>query len=174
MRNWRVGIVLALAVAVSAAAFAAQKAKALTALDYAEIQQLYIHYNYGIDTHAENGMMWAKTFVADGVFEVVGSQKIQGTGKLAEFAKLKPGAPPPDAPHHFATNIMIEPSGDGAKGSAYFFNVTTPEKGKGSSITGTGTYQDEIVRTADGWRFKKRTFYSNALPPSMTGQVSQK
>ena len=174
MRNWKVAAMFAFCAAVSAGVYAQQKGGKLTAQDYAEINQLYIRYNYGIDTHADNGMMWARTFTPDGTFEVVGSMKMQGIEKLAEFAKLKPNAPPPDAPHHFATNIMIEPSPEGATGSAYFFNVTTPEKGKGSTITGTGTYHDMLVKTADGWRFRTRTFYSNALPPSMIGQVSSR
>ena len=101
MRKWKVGVALALCVTASAAIYAQQqRGGSLTALDYAEIQQLYIRYNYGIDTHAGNGMMWAGTFTKDGVFELVGSMKIQGTEKLVEFAKLKPNAPPPDAPHH--------------------------------------------------------------------------
>jgi hypothetical protein len=62
---------------------------------------------------------------------------------------------------------LIEPSPEGARGSAYFFNVPTPEPNKPAAITGTGTYQDVLVRTAEGWRFKQRTFYANALPPSM-------
>lgn len=174
MRKGMIGLFVLACVAASAGVLAQQKGGKLSAQDYAEINQLYIRYNYGIDTHADNGMMWAKTFTPDGTFEVVGQMKVHGMEKLADFAKLKPGAPPPDAPHHYATNIMIEPSPEGARGSAYFFNVPTPEKGKGAVITGTGTYHDLIVRTADGWRFKTRTFYSNGLPPSMVGQVTSK
>jgi opacity protein-like surface antigen len=173
MKTWTIAAALAAALISSAGVAAQQTDKVpLKAADYAEINQLYVRYNYGIDTHADGGQMWSKTFTPDGVFELVGSMKIQGFDKLTEFAKLKLGAPAPDAPHHYATNIMINPAPGGATGSAYFFNVTTPEKGKGSTITGTGTYKDFIVKTAEGWRFKQRSFYSNALPPAMIGEVS--
>lgn len=169
MRNWKlITAGLVAGVAIAGAVFAQQKGgvKPLTAQDYAEINQLYIHYNWGIDTHAENGMAWAKTFTPDGEF-IIGNNKTVGREKLAEFAKLKPGAPPANAPHHYATNIKIDPSPEGARGGAYFFNVTTPEGKQPASITTTGTYEDIIVKTSDGWRFKQRKFYSNALPPSM-------
>lgn len=42
-----------------------------------------------------------------------------------------------------------------------------------AAITGTGTYEDVLVKTADGWRFKKRSFFANKLSPSMVGQVSK-
>lgn len=172
MRKLRIVAMFILCAAVSVAVYAQQKkGPSLTAQDYAEIQQLYIRYNFGIDTRAENGMAWAGTFTVDGEF-INGSTTIKGHEKLAEFAKPRPNMAGAGAPHHFATNIMIEPSPEGARGSAYFFNVPTPEPGKPAAITGTGTYQDVIVKTADGWRFKTRTFFSNRLPPSMLTQTS--
>ena len=36
--------------------------------DYAEIQQLYIAYAWAIDTKADNGMVYARTFTTDGEF----------------------------------------------------------------------------------------------------------
>ena len=170
MKQWILGGVL-VALAVSSGVYAAQKSKGLTALDYAEINQLYIRYNYGIDTNGENGMMWAGTFTPDGVFELVGQKKFEGREALLGFARGV-GKGLNGAPHHFATNVRIEPSPEGARGSAYFFNVPTPEPSKPATITGTGTYEDIIVKTAEGWRFKQRRFYSNALPPAMMGQVS--
>ena len=103
-----------------------------------------------------------------------GKTEIQGHEKLADFAKLKPNSPGAGSPHHFATNIMIDASAAGATGSAYFFNVTTPEGGKPGAITATGTYQDLLVKTAEGWRFKRRTFYANLLPPSLIGETASR
>lgn len=171
MKYWTTAGVLAVVVALSAGVMGQQKKATLTALDYAEINQLYIRYNYGIDTHGDNGMMWAGTFTKDGVFDLGGGKKFVGREALLGFAHGA-GKNNNGAPHHFATNIRIEPSADGAVGSAYFFNVPTPEAGKPASITATGTYDDVLVRTPEGWRFKQRTFYSNALPPAMIGHVS--
>ncbi len=171
MRNWTMAVALAAVAAASAGVMAQQKKATLTALDYAEINQLYIRYNYGIDTHGDNGMMWAGSFTKDGVFDLGGGKKFVGREALLGFAHGV-GKSNNTAPHHFATNIRIEPSPEGAVGSAYFFNVTTPEPGKPAAVTQTGTYEDIIVKTPEGWRFKERKFYTNALPPAMLGQVS--
>ena len=173
MKTWTVAAAMAAClVAVSAGVFAQKSKTTLTAQDYAEIEQLYIRYNYGIDTHGDNGMMWAGTFVKDGVFDLGGGKQIVGREALLGFAHGV-GKTNNGSPHHFATNIRIEGTADGAVGSAYFFNVPTPEAGKPAAITGTGTYEDVLVRTSEGWRFKKRTFYANKLPPAMISQVSQ-
>ncbi len=170
MRKWILGAAL-LALTASSLVYAGQKSKGLSAQDYAEINQLYIRYNYGIDTNGDNGMLWAGTFTADGVFELVGQRKFEGREALLAFAR-NVGKNLDGAPHHFATNIRIEPSPEGARGSAYFFNVPKPEPNKPATITGTGAYEDIIVKTPDGWRFKQRRFYTNGLPPAMMGQVS--
>src|SRR5262245_50706231 len=56
----------------------------LTALDYAEIQQLYGRYAIGYDTG--NGDMWARAFTADGTFVLPGGKTLAGRQQLAEFA----------------------------------------------------------------------------------------
>ena len=112
MRNWKVIAGLVAGMALSTAVYAQQsKVKALTALDYAEIQQLYIRYAWAIDTHAENGMVYAKTFTPDGEFHV-GTNVVAGRDKLAAY-NLTMGTAN-KVPTHFNTNIMIEPSPEGA------------------------------------------------------------
>ena len=44
-----------------------QTAPTLTALDYAEINQLYARYAFGADTGTNDGDMWARVFTEDGV-----------------------------------------------------------------------------------------------------------
>lgn len=166
MRKRNIIVALAACAFLSAAVYAQQKGrvKPLTALDYAEIQQLYVRYNWAIDNGAEQGMAWAKTFTQDGEAFLGPNNTMAGWEQLAQFArKVSSGA---KAPHHFVTNIRIEPAAEGARGGGYFFNVPTPEPNKPAGITATGTYDDVIVRTADGWRFKQRKFYPNALPPA--------
>ena len=171
MRNWKVVAALAVCVAASAAVYAQQKGpKTLSAQDYAEIEQLYIRYNWAFDSGAENGMAWAKTFTPDGEF-VMGPNKTAGREQLAQF-NAKASSAAPRAPHHFVTNIRIEPSAEGARGGAYFFHVPTPEPNKPAGITSTGAYEDTIVKTAEGWRFKQRKFYPNAMPPAASASSS--
>jgi hypothetical protein len=41
---------------------------------------------------------------------------------------------------------------------ADFLLVTVNEGGKPPTVASGGSYQDSIVKTADGWRFKRRLF----------------
>lgn len=162
---WLGGLMTGLAVAGVVAAVSAQSgSKGLTPQDYADIQQLYVRYAWAIDTHEDNGKVWARTFVPDGEFvNVVGKSTTTGHEKLAEMMK---GSGKPNAfPTHYTTNIVIEPSPEGARGSAYL-SIVGGEAPAKLSVTATGTYKDVLVKTSDGWRFKKRTLYLNGMPPS--------
>jgi hypothetical protein len=163
MRRGRLIGGLIAAIAVTAAVYAQQHgAKALTALDYAEIQQLYARYAWSIDTHAENGMAYAKTFTPDGEFRA-GDTKVAGRDQLVAF-NLQMGVAN-RAPTHFNMNIMIEPAPEGAHGGSYLA-ITASEANAKPTLNGVGTYQDILVKTSEGWRFKQRNFYVNAMPSS--------
>jgi hypothetical protein len=160
---WRskllVALTLSLAVSLVHWGHARQKASTtegtLTPQDYNEIQQLYARYAQTIDAGDADG--WARTFTPDGVF---GATK--GTEKLVEFARgfyqrFKGGA------RHWYNQILITPTPEGAKGSCYLmlFDVGT------KAITTSGIYQDTLVKTAGGWRFKERvTIVDKASPPA--------
>ena len=128
-------------------------AGALTALDYAEIQQLYARYAHGIDTHADDGWMYANTFTEDGVLST-SSRTWVGRGAIAELAK------PPGDPSlvHAIVNIQIAPSQEGAEVVANMMQLTLGEPGASPAVRGFGRYVDVAVRTAEGWRFKKKTW----------------
>jgi hypothetical protein len=130
--------------------------KTLTTQDYVEIQQLYAHYAIAIDTRAEDGMLWARMFTPDGEFQT-GEIKAVGHKALADMNR-RDGKPSP-IPTHFTVNIAIDPSPEGARGMAYL--MTTG--GEGGKMSGS-VYQDVLVKTADGWRFKKRTLFQGAMP----------
>ncbi len=118
-----------------------------------------MRYAWAVDTHAENGMAYGKTFTPDGEFRV-GDNKVAGREKLAAY-NLTMGVAN-RAPTHTNTNIMIEPSPEGARGGSYLM-VTGGEK---PTLGAVGTYQDILVKTAEGWRFKRRILYLNAMPPA--------
>jgi hypothetical protein len=130
----------------------------LTALDYVEIQQLYARYNYGSDTAANDGNMYAGTFTSDGVVLIMPNTTIQGRKNLAEF--IRRGNKGPTTIHHFISNLLIEPSPEGAIGSVYLLLANIGESGQPNSVTGGGIYRDLLVRTSEGWRFKKRTYFA--------------
>lgn len=134
--------------------FAQQKtSKKLTAEDYVEIQHLYQSYQRGVDGGPQDSS-WV--FTPDGEF-VNGGRTVSGEKQLKEFyanvnkthsAKVR----------HLLSNIVINPSPDGASGSAYLFTVDVPDSGKSAMIVYYGVYDDTLVKTAAGWRIKRRVY----------------
>jgi hypothetical protein len=88
---------------------------------------------------------------------------LTGTQKLAAMAGAfaTAGAAGTRQHRHVATNFLITPTADGATGTLYHneFDVLT----KPPTWTGSGVYNDTLVRTPNGWRFKKRVITQNAV-----------
>jgi hypothetical protein len=151
-----IGAVLATAMGVAAQQPASGS---LTLQDYNEIQQLYARYAHGIDTHAEDGQAYANTYTDDGVLDV-GVRKYEGRAALINLAK------PPGDPTlvHVVSNVAIEPSPEGARVVANMAQLTLGEKGKPPVLRGIGRYEDVVVRTPNGWRFKYKKWTVLSAP----------
>ena len=149
-----VGVVSAGAVrAQTKASQSSAKVPTLTAQDYIDIQQLVSSYPYGLDGNTDNGDSYAKLFAPGAVF---GRPRTEGHDNLAKLATQEPhGA---YYVRHFITNHVIEPSPGGAIGKEYAVIIDIGEAGKSSGIFLGGRYDDEYVKTAEGWKFKMRTF----------------
>lgn len=136
------------------ASLAAQGGGKLTTDDLVEIQQLYARYNWTLDSGDSQG--YAATFTADGVFNNnVGHDaivKFADTFHAGVGAHLK----------HWNTNLMITPSAAGANGQVYL--VLVDYATKPPTIFTSANYSDELVKTAQGWRFKKRTTKGDVAP----------
>ena len=133
--------------------------KPLTALDYYEIQQLGAKYAYGLDTGADNGNYFANVFAPDGSF---GNTK--GREALAAMAREGGGRIKLRGYQHLVQNFIIEPTADGAVGSQYVQVLTVGGQGKPPMVDHGGRYEDVYVKTAEGWRIKKRT-HVPTFPP---------
>ena len=75
----------------------------------------------------------------------------------ADFEALARGyLSPLPATQHLVTNHVIEISGDtaSARSYAHAMHVATT----GAQFVIAGTYEDELVRTGDGWRIRRRRF----------------
>src|SRR5260221_13779108 len=128
--------------------------KKLTSDDLVEIQQLYAKYNWTLDAGDAEG--YASTFTPDGVFNNnVGHDAIV---KFANTFHAGLGA----HVHHWNTNLMILPTADGASGQVYL--VLVDFANKPATIATSATYSDELVKTAQGWRFKKRATKGDVAP----------
>ncbi|MBB6095338.1 uncharacterized protein (TIGR02246 family) [Povalibacter uvarum] len=157
---------LATAAAVLAAMLMPQLSHAdpLTAQDYAEIEQLYATYNHAIDFNDPTG--WANTFTPDGNF-----LSFTGHEALAGFVKQwheRMGGTPR---RHWNSNLRITGDSTKAEGSVYLMLVDSVTK----TIFSTGVYKDTLVKTAQGWRFSKRTIARDAAAaPTAPAQQAPK
>ncbi len=132
----------------------------LSGNDYGEINALYARYAYAFDS--SDAEMFASVFTADGEF-ITGTRTTAGVAALKAMASGR--GPKKERPKifHLTMNVLITPTAVGASGSAY---VVTVDLAKNPAISGGGVYEDVIVKTAEGWKFKKRTFFPEARPPS--------
>lgn len=153
MRRWMfAAMALMAAPAVGQTAMPMQ----LTADDYVAIQQLYASYAQALDKG--EGERFAATFVEDGEF--TGGR---GPGRADEVRTPRKGRSAltlmgsRSGTRHFTANLVVTPTAEGAKGSCYLllYNArTTPP-----SFVETAIYDDTLVKTADGWKFRKRVVW---------------
>ncbi len=141
----------------------------LTPQDYIEIQQLVASYAYALDTGADNGYMYADLFTPDGVV----FNNTTGREKIAALARSQPHGP--EYVRHFLTNVVIQPSPEGATGKQYLVVIDIGENGKPSSIFLGGHYEDVYAKTPNGWRFKSRNLFRSkvAVQPEQSGTPRQ-
>lgn len=117
------------------------------AADRDEIRDLLARYTY----NGDRGRLAEMTacFAADGVLEYPGASP-QGPSAIA--AELGSGERNPGITfiRHHTTNPLIAVDGDSATARSYFavYSDTGPDH--------SGTYDDKLIRTADGWRFAHR------------------
>jgi hypothetical protein len=156
--------VLATVLAASGHAYAQKKAAgpALTTQDYLDIQQLVARYAHAMDTGADNGNAYADLFAADGEFVPPTGPATRGHDALAALGRtgFVDGHKPALGVSHFIMNHVIEPAAGGATGKAYVVLVNIGEGGKpGGEWSNTGGhYEDVYVKTAQGWKFKRREY----------------
>ena len=148
---------------------AATAAPALSVEDYVQIQQLVASYAFGLDGGGNNGFAYADLFAPDALFV---RPPTTGRDNLAKLALDQPHGP--IYTRHFITNIVIEPTRAGVTGKQYLVVIDVPEKpGQTGSVFVAGHYEDQYVKTAQGWRFKRREFIpsraGNEPPPAAQG-----
>jgi len=140
-----IGIGALLLVATGLAASKRTSGPHLTALDYADIQQLYARYTYGSDTAARNGYMYADTFTADGEVVILPDTTIRGREELAKFIRRSDKGP--TTIRHFTSNLLIEPSPDGARGTVYLLLANIGQDREPVAVVGGGVYYDQLTKT---------------------------
>lgn len=131
-------------------------ARALTPDDHVEIQQLYATYCHALDKGL--GELFASVWTDDGEFtggRGPGKANDDRTPRKGKAALTTMGQT--SGTRHFNANLILTPTDEGAKGSCYLMLYTartTPP-----SFVETAIYDDTLVRTAKGWKFKKRVVW---------------
>lgn len=155
----RIALIVATVLALMAGPRAQEsgsKVRMLSTKDYVDIQQLYARYNLTIDTGDAEG--WAGTFTPDGVF----NNSSRGHDALVQFVHdwrdKRNGA----NRRHWNSNLVITPTTGGAKGSVYLQLLDIGVRPAVPAMT--AIYEDTLVKTATGWRFKLRIIHSDPGP----------
>lgn len=133
--------------------------------DRAEIAQLRAEYCHVLDSHDWQAL--TGLFTEDGEFH--GLAQVRGRAAIFAFfsqtvTRLGEGF------WHFCTNPTIHLDGDRATGRISMQYLSVRD---GVSYVSAGHYDDELERTAEGWRFRKRQitfYYFNTLANGFVGQ----
>jgi bifunctional aromatase (cyclase/dehydratase) len=157
----RTGVVAAIAaVLLTAAGIAGAQSRpakmTLTGQDYLEIQQLYARYVMTIDSGDAEG--WADTFTGDGVFNNASRGRTALVQFVHDWRANRKGA----ERRHWNSNLLITPTGEGASGSVYLLLLDI--SARPPSPVMSAVYEDTLVKTPQGWRFKTRVLHSDPAP----------
>lgn len=138
-------------------------------LDIEEIKRLKARYCFGcdgipsIDVNRNRQVdfeMVASLFTDDARLEGVG--RCEGRDAIREYYKGIQRLP---LAIHSVTTPLIEVSGDSASGKWHgIIPLITAEEKVAAWLF--GVYEDEFVRTADGWKIKKLGFTPHFLTPA--------
>jgi hypothetical protein len=147
-----------IAAAVTILGFTTAHADGLTTQDYIDIEQLYAQYNHAIDSGDAEG--WAATFTPDGTFN-----RFAGKDALVGFIQQWKEKMNGMNRRHWNTNLRIVPGKDGASATVFLMLLDVSQKP--ATIVNTGMYNDTLVKTTAGWRFKTRQTKMDAVagPP---------
>ncbi len=126
----------------------------LSAQDYFEIDQLVQGYTRGVDMGPEDPS-WV--FTPDAVF-VHDGREVRGEKALKEFyanVRKNHDATRPKE-RHVLSNLVVKAVPGGATGSVYVTTIEGQAAPDAIPIKWYGMYEDTFVKTAAGWRIRKR------------------
>jgi hypothetical protein len=126
----------------------------LDPIDRIEIHDLVARYNLAIDTGDVEG--WVATFTPDGVFDGIVGQ-FAGAAALRRFASAYASDPAYEryrVAQHWVNNLVVDGQGDRARLRCQHLLVAPTATG--GEVILVAAYDDELVRTPEGWRFALR------------------
>ena len=121
--------------------------------DAQDIRNLQVAYAYAIDSGAYDEL--DQVFTVDAVGDYDRAGRVEGVAAIK--ALCRQALEPLTAAQHLNTNHLAKIDGDTATASCYLnvhlYRENTPG---GDHLRMGGRYDDELVRTADGWRIRHR------------------
>lgn len=118
-------------------------------MDRIEIGELTARYNRCFDE--QDAEAWAEVFTEDGGLAIVGGQTVRGRDDLRSMCRATGYGTV-----HMTTDPVIVVDGNRARQSCTLILGRRTADPKSSRFALTGRYDDELVRTAEGWRFANR------------------
>jgi hypothetical protein len=128
--------------------------------DEHDIQRVYCHYCDIIDDKAFDRLTEVFTRDATQDYSSIGIGVIQGTEPLIAGAHYNMGKDSNcGQTHHNVVNFRIDVSGDSARAKVHYYAVHLGVgKYPGAVYSMWGEYDDQLVRTPEGWRVKHRMY----------------
>ena len=133
--------------------------------DMMAIEQVIARYAYTFDQGEAD--LWAAVFCEDGVWELVDQlgaeprRRLSGRDELAAFCthQFTSRAPGASSYHHQSSVIFDELTTSSARTRTLLI-LSVKTTGEPPHVRMTGIYHDDWLRTADGWRLKRRVLTS--------------
>jgi hypothetical protein len=153
-----------------------RKAQRLTSEDRREIQELIYRYAWSLDTGDVD--RFVDCFCPDGVliwdaFET--PDRYEGAEALRRFVTFLRDLPDSAGRQHLVGNTLIEGEADEARASSYV--IVFKRQAEGPNLVGVmGWYEDELQRSADGWRIRKHVIrdWSGPVLARFAGQSGER
>jgi hypothetical protein len=136
----------------------AQRTPALSAEDHSAIQALYARYAYACDLIAGAEAVLADLFTPDGVLADETGRRYSGREQLNERIRASASGGASGVRHTF-WNIKLDPAAGGATGRMYVVVSKPGPPGQPPEVLAVGQYWDDLARTGDGWRIRRREFH---------------
>ena len=118
--------------------------------DRLALRELYDAYQLAIDTH-EAGP-WVELFTSDGVYESPFGAAT-GTDELVAAISQRHSSGITVGKRHLLGPVSVTVDGNSATGHGTYFIL---EAEASAGVVASGTYRDQFVRNAEGWRIARR------------------
>jgi 3-phenylpropionate/cinnamic acid dioxygenase small subunit len=127
--------------------------------DVEAITAVLVRYATAVDRR--DWALFRSCFLDDVVADYGDAGRWDGLDGLVEFmAAAHVGF---SATNHMLSNMVIRVEGDRAAATTYVHAVLSFASDESHWVDAVGTYEDELRKTAEGWRIERRTFRSTRI-----------